>query len=60
MSESEVRDRLEELSHSVDGSVELIESLNQFVVRRRRRMDRFDLLASVYDFDAQALEKLGA
>jgi hypothetical protein len=60
MSESEVRDRLEALSHSINGSVELIESLNQFVVRRRRRMDRFDLLASVYDFDTQALEKLDA
>ncbi len=60
MSESEVRDRLEALSHSINGSVELIESLNQFVVRRQRRMDRFDLLASVYDFDTQALEKLDA
>jgi hypothetical protein len=60
MSESEVRDRLELLSFSPNGSVELIESLNQFVVRRRRKVNSFDLLARVYDWDAVAREKLDA
>lgn len=60
MSELEVRDRLDALSRSRDGSVELSESVNQFVVRRRRKIDSLDLLARVYEMTAQTLETLDA
>jgi Protein of unknown function (DUF4007) len=60
ISELEVRDRLEAMSRVREGSVELSESLNQFVVRRRRKIDRFDLLARVYDTRVRPLEALNA
>lgn len=60
MSESEVRDRLEAMSRAPEGSFELSESLNQFVIRRRRKIDSFDLLARVYDMHVRPLEALNA
>jgi hypothetical protein len=48
MPEAEIRERLSEIA-SLYGSVELIESLNQYAVRRRQRPEPSKLLWSIYD-----------
>jgi hypothetical protein len=59
MPETEVRDRLNALSSDPHGTVELMESLNQLIIRRRARPEPSRLLSAIYA-PQRVMEKLHA
>ncbi|MGO8661545.1 DUF4007 family protein [Rhizobium ruizarguesonis] len=60
MPEAEVRERITMLSEIRDASLELMESLNQLIVRRRRKPERHRLLATVYRLRTLSMEVANA
>ncbi len=48
MPETEVRDRISALSEGSQSSFELLESLNQIMIRRKRRCEPHALLSRIY------------
>lgn len=60
MPEIEVRDRLSTMASAQNASIELVESLNQYLVRRKRRPEAQALMERIYDLSAASSELIHA